>query len=149
MNKFVLANFTQEFSLAVIRSITLKQSILIVQGVLFVFALFNLQGTVRAPRFCGELAYIITAQSLCQALFLIFLSIFSVARKCSGQLKITSIFLFQLLHLSNQTFQHILHTLLSKNLGQIKAGTAITLDQQRAIGCNRYIPTNKMNLIVS
>jgi len=40
------SKYTQEFSLAVIRFKTLKQSIYC-QGVLFVFALFNLQGTDR------------------------------------------------------------------------------------------------------
>ena len=41
------SKFTQEFSLAVNLFVHefLKQSIIIVQGVLFVFALFNLQGT--------------------------------------------------------------------------------------------------------
>ena len=43
---FALANFTQEFSLAVFnRSKTLKQSIIIVQGVIVCLTLFNLQGT--------------------------------------------------------------------------------------------------------
>ena len=40
------SKYTQEFSLAVIRFKTLKQSIYC-QGVHFVFALFNLQGTDR------------------------------------------------------------------------------------------------------
>ena len=43
LNNLLLAFITQEFSLAVF-SLTLKQSI-IVQGVFFVFALFNLQDT--------------------------------------------------------------------------------------------------------
>ena len=45
--QFASSKITQEFSLAVF-SLTLKQSI-IVQGVIFVFALFNLQDTACSP----------------------------------------------------------------------------------------------------
>ena len=39
------SKYTQEFSLAVIRYTSLKQSIIIVQGVIVCLTLFNLQGT--------------------------------------------------------------------------------------------------------
>ena len=58
---------TQEFSLAVFR-LRFKQIHKFVKGVLFVFALFNLQGTV-AFRSRGKLAYLSTAPSICQELF--------------------------------------------------------------------------------
>ena len=45
-----------------------KQIHKFVKGVLFVFALFNLQGTV-AFRSRGKLAYLSTASSICQELF--------------------------------------------------------------------------------
>ena len=58
---------TQEFSLAVFR-LRFKQIHKFVKGVLFVFALFNLQGTA-AFRSRSKLAYLSTASSICQELF--------------------------------------------------------------------------------
>ena len=73
LNNLLLAFITQEFSLAVIRfTRKLKQSIIIVQGVHFVFALFNLQGTAARR---SKLSYISTDAVVCQELFSTFLKI--------------------------------------------------------------------------
>ena len=57
------SKITQEFSLAVNFDLSsLKQSIIIVQGVLFVFALFNLQGTVFVAHRCQRVSSLILSQ---------------------------------------------------------------------------------------
>ena len=58
-----------------------KQIHKFVKGVLFVFALFNLQGTV-AFRSRGKLAYLSTASSICQELFSSFLKPFDSRFRC-------------------------------------------------------------------
>ena len=65
LNNLLLAFITQEFSLAVF-SLTLKQSIYCPRCFLFVFALFNLQGTGAVSR---QLAYDTISRRVCQALF--------------------------------------------------------------------------------
>ena len=55
----------------------------IVQGVLFVFALFNLQGTF-ARRSRGELDYSITRDFICQEVFSTFYKFLSLSCPCSG-----------------------------------------------------------------
>ena len=67
------SKFYSRISLAVIRSKTLKQSILIVQGVIVCLTLFNLQGT-DARR--SELLYSNRWISICQELFYSFLKFF-------------------------------------------------------------------------
>ena len=57
------SKITQEFSLAVNFDLSsLKQSIIIVQGVLFVFALFNLQGAVFVAHRCQRVSLLILSQ---------------------------------------------------------------------------------------
>ena len=61
--KICLANFTQEFSLAVISILHRLNNPLIVQGVLVRLTLFNLQGTGRSPRVRGESLLILAQPS--------------------------------------------------------------------------------------
>ena len=84
--------------------------------------------------------------AFCQALFLKFLSIFSNNFPNDSRTYLNKVLtgngtqavpgnpselplFFQLFYLGNKAFQHILQTPLGKDLGQVEAGAAVTLNQ--------------------
>ena len=66
----------------------------------------------------------------------------------SSEGAISGLLFFQFLNLCHQVFQQILHSPLGQNLGQIKAGSAIAFDEQRAVRGDGYIPAHKVDLVI-